>query len=314
VIGGTHRGAGAGQRGIALVLVLWGLVLIAIIAAGVASTTRTEATLARNGADNARARAMAEAGVQRAVLALLDTRAEYSWSADGTPYTFTLDEGDGEVAITIFDERGKVDLNAGSNELLRAVFVGVGVDDDTADSLVDAVVDFRDKDDLRRLNGAEDRDYRAAGLGHEAKDAPFEAVDELRQVLGMTRAHYRRLAPMLTVHSGRDGIDPLRAPRALLLALPGVDAERIAELMAERVAGDASTDAAILQAIPPTPGIRLNTSRGRPSVATVRAVARLPGGATYVREAVIRLTGKVASPYRILAWRQGRRRPPTEAP
>lgn len=280
--------------------------------AGVASTTRTEATLARNGADNARARALADAGVQRAVLALLDTRSEQTWSADGTPYRFALD--DDEVAITIHDERGKVDINGGSDALMRVLFKPTGLDDDDADAMVDAVVDFRDKNDLRRLNGAEDRDYRAAGLAHDAKDAPFEAVDELRLVLGVTPALYRRVAPMLTVYSGRDGIDPLRAPRALLLALPGIDAERIEELLAERGGGEGSTDAGILQAISRSPGIRFISSRGRVSVATVRAIARLPGGATYVREAAVRLTGKRDSPYRILAWRHGRRRALAAAP
>ena len=60
----------------------------------------------------------------------------------------------------------------------------------SAAALVDAIVDFRDEDDLHCLQGAEDRDYADAGLPRGAKDAAFEAVEELQQVLGMTREIY----------------------------------------------------------------------------------------------------------------------------
>ena len=85
---------------------------------------------------------------------------------------------------------------------------------------IDAIADFRDKDDLERLNGAEDSAYSAAGRDYGPKNARFETVDELRRVLGVTPDIYRPLAPLVTVHSGRRGINPVTAPHALLLALP----------------------------------------------------------------------------------------------
>ena len=78
--------------------------------------------------------------------------------------------------MSIQDEDGKIDLNAAPDELLRGLFVSAGLDEDAGAALVDAIVDFRDEDDLTRLNGAEDRDYADAGLPYGAKDAPFEAV------------------------------------------------------------------------------------------------------------------------------------------
>ena len=47
------------QRGVALVVVLWGLVLIAIIADSIATESRTEVQMAFNVAENAKARALA---------------------------------------------------------------------------------------------------------------------------------------------------------------------------------------------------------------------------------------------------------------
>ena len=51
------------QRGLALIAVLWGLVLLSVIALSVTTTSRTETRLAFNLAENAKARALAEAGV-----------------------------------------------------------------------------------------------------------------------------------------------------------------------------------------------------------------------------------------------------------
>lgn len=294
-----------GQRGVALVVVLWGLVLIAIIGAGIASGSRTEATLARNAADNARARALADAGAYRALLGMIERRTEQRWRADGTEYA--LEMGGDRARITVQDEFGKIDLNAAPDALVRLLLVGLEVGDEAADALVDAIADFRDTDDLRRLNGAEDRDYRAAGLDHGPKDAPFEAVDELRRVLGMTPALYRKVAPLVTVYSGRRGINPVTAPRELLLAIPGVDTQQIEALTADRNAESAGPGAAILQAIPKLAELRFASTSSYATVATIRSVARLANGGLFIREAVVRATARPGSPYLILAWSQGRR-------
>jgi general secretion pathway protein K len=47
--------------------------------------------------------------------------------------------------------------------------------------LVDAILDWRDEDDLHLVNGAEDPDYKAAGLPYGAKDGPFDSLEELQQ-------------------------------------------------------------------------------------------------------------------------------------
>ncbi len=59
------------NRGIALVVVLWTLLLLSLIAASFLALTRGEIGVARNAVDNARAEALADAGVHRAVLGLM---------------------------------------------------------------------------------------------------------------------------------------------------------------------------------------------------------------------------------------------------
>ena len=325
------------SRGIALVSVLWILALLAIIAGSFTTNARTNAKLAHNLVENAKARALADAGVNRAILALLGRErqpmlspemealivsrpeleqvldpygetmlrdaSEQRWPADGTVYAWRF--GGGEALVSIQDETGKIDLNTARDELLKGLFLSVGLEEQEAAALVDAIADFRDPDDLRRLNGAEDDDYRDAGLAYGAKDRPFDAVEELRQVMGMTRALYERVAPMLTVYSGQSGIDPRTAPREALLALPGVDGDAVEALLATRAEAG---QAALLELL----GTADYLSRSRRQMFTVRAEARTAGGGIFVRQAVVQLSGVPEQIVVFHAWKQGARQAPDE--
>ena len=85
------------QRGIALISVLWITTLLAVIAASFTSSARTEGRLAHNMVENAKAEALADGAVARAVLGLLELDPERIWRVDGT--TYRLSYGDGSVAV-----------------------------------------------------------------------------------------------------------------------------------------------------------------------------------------------------------------------
>jgi len=271
-----------GQRGIVLVVVLWVLMLLGIVAASFQRDTRVETRVTRNLVENAKAEALADAGVQRAILGLLDPDDAKAWLADGTPYQFSL--GEGQVRITVLDEAGKIDLNQAPDNVLLALFEAVGLSAGDAARLVDAVVDFRDPDDRRRPAGAEDPDYVAAGMTHGAKDAPFETVEELLQVLGMTRDLYDRLAPNLTVHSRRQ-IDPMSASPLVLEVMRQVMPQQLDQMLSARRA-------------------YASTLRRRPRVVTVSAEAVTAGGGNFIRDALLQRTGNPTQPFRVLEWRQ----------
>ncbi len=306
-------------RGIALIAVLWGLVLLAVIAASFATTSRTEIRLARNAMENARARALADAGVHRAVLGLAETDPERRLAADGTLYRFVF--VDGQALIRIEDEGGKIDLNRAPDQMLKGLFLAAGLDADASAAMVDAIVDFRDANDARRLNGAEDDDYRAAGRRYGAKDRPFEAVEELRQVLGMTPELYALVAPALTVHSrqrkvNRDTASPLvlvalaagsgaAAAEAEAEAPPEEEAEGEGEAPAEE--GGEAVDIGAGEEAEPAEGeapTAARSSRRRRAV-TIRAEGHTATGAVFVREAVVRFTPRLTSPVHVRSWRQG---------
>jgi general secretion pathway protein K len=286
-------------RGIALISVLWIAGLLAVMAASFVSTSRTEARLARNQLENAKAQALADAGVQRAALGLLELDPERVWRADGRIYGFAL--GEGEVQVSIRDEDGKIDLNEGPLELLAGLFTALDLEPEAAQALAERIGDFRDPDHDALPLGAEDPAYLAAGLADGAADRPFVNEAELVRVLGMSEELYRRIRPHVTVHAAVDGLDPTRATRAVLEALPGIMPQIVERLLATGPDNDPvkAIDDEVLERID------RYWLPSREAVFTVRAEAWTPGGGRFVREAVIELDGSPQRPFLVHAWRQG---------
>ncbi|WP_421938152.1 general secretion pathway protein GspK [Pelagibius sp.] len=286
------------SSGIALVAVLWVVSLLAAIATSFATTQRTEVVGARNQIGNAEARALADAGLHRAVLALA-SEGEAA-ARDGRARDWVFDGA--RVTTAVQAEGGKIDLNGAEVGLLAGLFAAAGARDPEA--LAAAVADFRDADSDPRPRGAEDADYRSAGLAWEAKDRPFERRDELLQVLGMTRGVYDAVAPVVTVYARSKGIDPATAPAAALAALPGMSAAQAEALAAGRGGGTGVFGLGNLGgALGDNPYL---VPSAIPMV-TIRAEAEAEGGAVFVREAVVALTPGARKPFHILTWEQGRR-------
>ncbi len=294
----TH-GHGVGvkrQRGLVLVIVLWIIILLTVIATGFAYSMRTEANLARNAVDQARARYLAEAGITRAILVMLHPDPARRWPSDGSVQRFSMAQGN--VRVSVRDESGFIDLNGASPQLLDGLFRVAGVEESSRASLVDAVLDWRDRDGLRRLHGAEDKEYYQFGRDYGAKDAGFEAVEELQLVLGVSPVLYRQLEPWITVHSG-GGVNRAAAPRAVLLALPGASPEAVDAELANRGGSPQMPSPGAQRRRPPPPAIRPSGTY------RITSSASLDSGANARLGAVVQLTRGKGAEFSVLDWKAG---------
>lgn len=291
------------SQGIALVLVLWVLTLLGVIATSFAKSMRTETELARQLTLSAQARALAEAGIYRGILDLFMLRRDplAGWQANGVVYK-TIKMGRGKVRIAIQDEAGRIDLNSAQEQLLDALLLAAGVDDQARATLIDAIIDWRDTDNLRRLHGAEDEEYKSAGLPYGAKDGPFNSVEELNQVLGMTPDLYRRLAPALTVHSHRPNVDINLAPPVVLQALAVAEAAQagIKPNYNSNLGKATGTGTSPLGFA--TPRNPLASGSG---TYTLRASATVYDTVSEI-VATIKLGGTHGQPYSVISWSEGK--------
>ncbi len=284
-----------------MIAVLWIVSILAIMAASSGSSSRNTIKLAFNATENAKARMLADAGVQRAIFDML-TGADQPWQADGT-LRHSLALGDDRVRVQVRDEDGKIDLNAASPEVLQGLFRAVGQGDEQAGTLAGRVGDFRDKDDDRRPNGAEDVDYEAAGLLGGAADRPFRQIEELADVLGMTKPIYESVRPYVTIYAETDGVDPLRASRTALMALPGMTTEALEAILQNGRTEDQFLGLPDDLLIP----IEDYLLPSRDLVFEIRALGESGQGGRFMREAIIALDGgrEGALSYTIYAWRHG---------
>jgi len=285
----------AAQSGIALVLALWMTVLLTLVASGFAFSMRSEALAARNAVSLAQARAIADGAVERTAYELMRPRITDAWTFDGQLHRWS--EGNASVVVSAVDEAAKIDINAAPDALLKNLLIVVGgLEDPAASALVDAIADWRDPDDLRRPNGAELPEYRAANSKFVPANAPFETVGEAARVLGMTPAVFQKIAPLITVYSRQPGVNVATAERAVLLALPNATPEAVdtfLELRAQALANKLP--------IPPFPVAQAFGS-GPVAVWRIHAEATLPDGVSFIREAVLRPSPDAQRPLIALAW------------
>ena len=285
------------SRGVALLLVLWLVALFAALVGGFALTAQMERLQGSVLRDGVIAGEAARAGLEYALVRVNADERRMRWVPDGRDNAWQY--GDADVSVRIVDEMGKVDLNAAQSPLLAALFRQVGVAPGDADRIAGAILDWRDPDSLIQVSGgAEDDDYAAAGRPYGAKDAPFESIAEVEQVLGMTPAIYTKVEPFLTVFSGNDTPDASYAAPEVLAAM-GLDANGIVALRK-------SWDPASGQPPPVLPDGQ-PLSDGGTGTYSIWSRARLRNGRETVLHAIVRSGGNglPGSAYTALQWEEG---------
>ena len=246
-----------GKKGSILLYVVWMVLLLSVFAAGIGSRAHAALDLSDRLLSQLRARYIARGAVQYAARLL---------QLDPSPSADTLSEPWGNAPMLfrqhplvsggfivrgrrggasapngVIDEDRRLNLNvAAADTLARLIEQTGGIPREDARQIVEAIEDWRDADSDERSFGAEDYYYRSLSDAYDCKDAPFQNIEELRLIRGMTPDLYQRLEPYVTVYgSGRVNLNT--AERPVLEAL-GLSASGVASLLAFRT-GEDSTEA-----------------------------------------------------------------------
>jgi general secretion pathway protein K len=209
------------QQGMALILVLWMLTLLTIMAGSFTLSMRREASVISSSRDTAIATAIAEAGITLAEKMLLSTDKQQRWKTDGSIYQ--LGFVGAAVRIQVFNERGKIDINMSNQQQLKNLLAYAGIEEQQQSELVDAILDWRDSNDLVRINGAESRQYDNEGLQYQPRNKPFQTIDELQMVLGMNEEIFTQIEPLITIYSKQKTVDKNSASQAVLMVISNDD-------------------------------------------------------------------------------------------
>jgi general secretion pathway protein K len=224
------------DRGIALIMVLWVIVLLGVTATYFSRGIREEAYIVKTFKENEKANLLATAGVHHA-LALLSHpyRDRMNVDQDYIDHYFTdIDTvafAEGTYSVRVNDEESKININLASREVIRGLLTNIGLYSMKADSISDAIMDWRDADDAAMLNGAESDYYMGLDNPYPCKNSTFHSLEELLLVRGVTpEILYGEnqveggdgLIDHLTIY-GRGKVNINTANENILRSLPGVD-------------------------------------------------------------------------------------------
>lgn len=189
------------QRGFALLVVLLTMGFLALLGTRLVAAGRTDTRLADNLKRQAILEAAAEGAIAHATFAVV---VAHDAAFMPGPLTHQVRIGTVPVLLQINNESDRINLNTASQALLQAFMSELGVPPAEAQHLAAAVVDWRTSGAMGQPDGAKAPQYQAAGLSYGPPNAPFQSVEELKYVLGITPALYARMAPHLTVLTDGD--------------------------------------------------------------------------------------------------------------
>ena len=260
------------ERGFALLVVLWALVLISLLVLRLTAAGSGEARLGANLRTSAVAEADADGAFAEACTRLMAR--DGGWSLAGGHHELTV--AGGRAAVSVTNEAGKVDINNASQTLLASLLEGFGESADGASALAQSIAAWRTPMGPSQAATVL-APYRRAGLPYGPPGEAFQSVDELALVQGMTPALLDRLRPHVTVFGLGDPV--------LALADPVVR-------RAAAASGEVETGAGAPADLDSDDVVSL--------VVTIHA-----DGAVFTRRGIVQLEPGVApAPYRVLTWAQ----------
>ena len=324
------------ERGIALFLVLWVMALLTVIAGEFCYAVRTEANITRNFKEETQTYYIAMSGLSLAIGELVvnelvprqvkapdgqeeqeDIRWRINTDIPAIPF------GDGQFKVERENESGKVNLNRAGESLLKMMLSNFEIDDANKNIIVDSIMDWRDKDNLHRANGAEDEYYLSLPQPYKSKNGDFTSIEELLLVRGVTPGiFYGGLKDMVAVYQDKEtGLDNriiakfdfnkininAASPR-MLRALPRMTEDVVQAIIKYREKKDfrSLTDLSLLVGSDIYAGISPYITLSLSPYYTIKSVGMLKDSQTREGvQAVVKIDRRLTKGYEVIQWIDG---------
>jgi len=268
------------QGGVALIIVMISIFVLTMLAGGFAYSMKVEMRLARNANSESQLEWLGRSAVEKARWILAEQMKIAQEPYDGLDQVWAggmggigtsnsalanvqlnIETSYGRADFKIFDLERKVNINLANEAILQQALTLAGVDAGESTPLVNSILDWMDRDDQVRIQGAESDDYKDYWPDHpySAKNGPIDDLSELLLIKGVTpelfwggvSTNYQRAAfnpasrqyaaPSYTVgltnlftalSSGRLNLNTVS--EEVLQVIPGVTPEMAAGIVAAR--------------------------------------------------------------------------------
>lgn len=271
------------RRGSVLVLLLLVTALLAVLASVAADVVRAGRGSSRAYADSVRTELAMRSAIEHVVAEARVTLPQFEGS-------HRIRSSDAEVVLTLHDEIGRIDINCAEPELLAGIFKVAGVSQDAAARYAAHIVEKR--------GDLEDQPHDGkAAPNAKRPGTPFRHVSELAAGGQIPVAAVQAIQPFVTVTSGQPRINPMLALPPVILAIPGVDKNRLADFLDGR-----AKKIPYRQLITRLGLVEKYATEANSPVARLDGEVRLRNGTLRRFNAVISVVPGDSKPYRILSW------------
>lgn len=142
-----------------------------------------------------------------------------------------------DIIVRFYDLSGKINLSNINRASLKKILEHKLKDNtDKIEALLDAWQDWTDKDNLKRLNGAETPYYKTLESPYSSRNGPIQSVNELHLIKGFSEAFsdidFTQIFTMYGVRQPK--INPNIASKETLLFVPGIDEKLANEIISAR--------------------------------------------------------------------------------
>ncbi len=219
----------ARTSGVALLLTLWCVAVVAMATVGVARLIGLDSETESLRARKFEARELALTGIA------------HGSNPEMPRWHELLHQrlpGGGTLDVRVTGEGARLNINRllqePENPSLKRLFSLWGIPDDEARTAIDSLADWTDKNDSHRLNGAEREQLQNQEVYSLPENRDFRSVEEMARVRGMDAVERRhpQWREAFSVYSA-DKLDIQDAPLEAMLAM-GLDAQTAARIVEAR--------------------------------------------------------------------------------
>jgi len=250
------------RKGSVLIFALWVIAFLGVFAVQIGLKIRQRIVLVSRLENRSQLRFAAESGIKKAigVLKLDREKSQMGDSPESKTYRYNNKNSFGNIPVGkgmcqvrylffdgasldpelrygVVDEESKININVAEKNILKSLIGHAAIlDDDRAQELTEAIIDWREFGQSQITSFYSDEYYANLKYPYPPKDSEFELIDELLLVRGFHQDVFEKLIPFITIYGdGRVNINT--ASENVLMAL-GLDEAIVQKILFVRRGGD----------------------------------------------------------------------------
>jgi len=171
------------KKGLVIITVLWTVVILTVMVAILGRKSRLDLKVGASRMDAVRCKWASRAGIEKAMAVLKDDETENdslidTWSDNDEDFNDVLLERCW-FTVEVIDEASKLNINTATKDQLMGLPYML-------EEIADAIMDWRDENDIPDAMGVESGYYESLTFGYIARNGPFKTIRELLLVKDVT--------------------------------------------------------------------------------------------------------------------------------